>query len=230
MTWRTSLGERVLEGVEASLYLTMTQDAIKYLQETVDLEEIEVMTGAVAFDFATFEQKIVLLHTGLTALLKSEIELPTLTNTIEAAAYFPFAFLRVRLEDEILVNREGWFDQEGDDLKYFYRRLVWSAIEQYVLPKWKEANEEYGDDEAVATFSARSDNLDLWHDAIEELVDRIFWDRDWMVSSNDFEDLDNVDDSLSEAVGLNDYFTERLPTVDANEATAAVTEIQNWKL
>ncbi|MBW4542649.1 MAG: hypothetical protein KME43_26500 [Myxacorys chilensis ATA2-1-KO14] len=230
MTWRTSLGERVLEGVEAALYLAAMQDAVKSLQETLDLEELEVMSGDDTFDFATAEQKIVLLHACLAALLKSGIEPPSLTNTLEAAAYFPFAFLRVRLEDEILVNREGWFDEEGADLKYHYRRLVWSAIEQYVLPRWKAAEEEYGEDEAVATFSIASDNLELWHDAIKELVDRSFWDRDWMVNSGDAEGLDDVDDSLSEAVGLEDYFTDRLPAVSAEQVTAALAKIQGWKI
>lgn len=227
MTWRTSLGERVLEGVEAELYLAAMQDAVMALQGALDLEELEVMSGDATFDFATPEQKIVLLHACLAALLKPEVEPPSLTNTIEAAAYFPFAFLRVRLEEEILVNREGWFDEEGDDLKYFYRRLAWSAIEKYVLPRWRETDEEYGEDEAIATFRIDSDNLDLWRDAIEELVERIFWDRDWIVNSGDAEIME---DSLSEAVGLEDYFSDRLPAVSVEQATAALSEIQNWKL
>ncbi|BAS59515.1 hypothetical protein NIES2135_09550 [Leptolyngbya boryana NIES-2135] len=107
MTWRTQLGDRILKGVEAKLYLTSMQYAIENLEDTRDLEEPEVLTGDRLFDIADFEQKIVLLHRCLAALLSPEIESPMLSNVIEAAAYFPFAFLRMRLEDEIYIEKDS---------------------------------------------------------------------------------------------------------------------------
>jgi hypothetical protein len=62
MTWRTHLGERVLKGIEAEVYLIAMQDAIEHLEDTRDLEEPEVLTGDRLFDIASFEQKVVLLH------------------------------------------------------------------------------------------------------------------------------------------------------------------------
>lgn len=33
MTWRTNLGERVLQGIEAEVYLTAMQDAVEHLED-----------------------------------------------------------------------------------------------------------------------------------------------------------------------------------------------------
>ncbi len=70
MTWDTNLGQRVLEDVEAEVYLTAMQDAIEHLQDTRDLDEPEVLTGDRIFDIASFGQKVVLLHHCLSVLLK----------------------------------------------------------------------------------------------------------------------------------------------------------------
>jgi hypothetical protein len=226
MTWRTHLGERVLKGVEAEVYLTAMQDAIENLEDTRDLEESEVLTGDRIFDIASFEQKVVLLHRCLSALLKPNIEPPMLTNVIEAAAYFPFAFLKMRLEDEIFMEEEEFTQDEK--MTYFYRDLLWEAFEEYCSENWQAGQEEFGFDEELDTFHAHSQNLRLWHIVVDELVDRIFWDRDWALTSNHPEVLDGMEAELSEPLGLNDYFTNRLPAVSVEKAEEALAQIKNW--
>ncbi|MBD1847032.1 hypothetical protein H6F89_27220 [Cyanobacteria bacterium FACHB-63] len=226
MTWRTQLGERVLEGVEAEVYLTAMQDAIEHLEDTRDLEEPEVLTGDRIFDISSFEQKVVLLHQCLSALLDPNIEPPMLTNVVEAAAYFPFAFLKTRLGDEIYLEKEG--PHEEDSLRYFYRNLVWRAFEEYLLTHWQAGQEEFGFDEELDTFHPHSDNLKVWHTVVDQLVDRIFWDRDWAITSNHPEMLDGIEVELSQSLGLDDYFTNRLPRVTPEQAAVALSEIQNW--
>ena len=228
MTWRTNLGERVLEGIEAAVYLAAMQDAIEHLEDTQDLDEPEVLTGDRMFDIASFEQKVVLLHRCLTALLNPEIESPMLTNVVEAAAYFPFAFLKIRLGDEIYLEQEGLHEQES--LRYFYRNLVWRAFEEYLLTNWQAGQEEFGFDEELDTFHPHSDNLRVWHIVVDQLVDRIFWDRDWALTSNHPEVLDGIEEELSQSLELDDYFTNRLPRVTPEQAAAAFAEIQNWRL
>lgn len=155
------------------------------------MEEPEVLTGGSfaprsdrIFDIASFEQKVVLLDRCLSALLKPDIESPMLTNVIEAAAYFPFAFLKMRLEDEIFMEEEGFTQDEK--LTYFYRDLLWKAFEAYCSENWQAGQEEFGFDEELDTFHARSQNLRLWYIVVDELSGsfaprsvRIFWDRDW---------------------------------------------------
>ncbi len=232
MTWHTNIGDRILEGVEAELYLTAMQYAIDYLQDSAEYdEEFDVKTGDRMFDIASFDQKVVLLHRCLLALLSPEVKIPELSNLIEAAAYFPFAFLSARIEEEIELAKGDWFEEdEGEDLRYFHRRLVWKAFEEYVLPNWKAAEEEYGVDEEEAAFSDRSDNFELWEQAIEDLIDRIFWDRDWTVTSTNPQVLDGIDESISVPLGLDDYFSNRLPKVSKEAAAIVLTEIRNWKL
>ncbi len=228
MTWRTHLGKRVLEGVEAEVYLTAMQDSIKNLEDTRDLEESEVLAGDRIFDTANFEQRVVLLHRCLAALLNPEIEPPVLTNVIEAAAYFPFAFLKMRLGDEIYLEKEGLNKEES--LRYFYRDLVWRAFEKYLLTHWQAGQEEFGFDEELDTFHPHSDNLKVWHTVVDGLVDRIFWDRDWALTSNHPEVLDGMEEELSQLLGLGDYFTNRLPQVTPEQAEIAIAEIRSWQL
>ena len=101
MTWRTNLGNRVLEGIEATFYLTAMQHAADYLEDAYEFEDDIVQTYDRMFDLASFDQKIILLHTCLSALLDPSVEDPELSNLIEAAAYFPFSFLRLRVNEEI---------------------------------------------------------------------------------------------------------------------------------
>lgn len=90
--------------------------------------------------------------------------------------------------------------------------------------------EEFGFDEELDTFHSHSDNLSLWHTVVDELVDRIFWDRDWALTSNHPEVLDGIEEELIKPLGLDNYFTNRLPQVTLEQAEVAINEIRNWKL
>jgi hypothetical protein len=232
MTWRTHLGNRVLEGIEAEVYLTAMQHAIDYLQDASEYDEdFEVKTYDRMFDLASFDQKVILLHTCLSALLKPEVEIPEFSNVLEAAAYFPFAFLLIRVEEEIELSKGNWFEEDNEaELRYFYRRLVWKAFEEYVRPRWKAAEAEYGVDEDEVAFNKHSDNFELWDQVIEDLIDRIFWDRDWMVTWSNPQVLDGMEESISQPLGLEGYFTNRLPKVSAEESAIAFIKIRNWAL
>lgn len=239
MTWHTHIGDRILTGIEAEVYLTAMQHAIDYLQDAIEYDDdFDVKTYDRMFDLASFEQKAILLHTCLSALLKPEIEIQDLSNVLEAAAYFPFAFLRRRIAEEIELSQGDWLDKDDDEeLGYFYRRLVWRAVEAYILPPWKAAKEDEVDEAEVA-FNDRSDSPDLWDQAIEDLIDRIFWDRAWMVTWTNPQVLDGIEDEISKPLGLDDYFTNRLPKMSAQESAMplaqrsllALDEIRNWKL
>jgi hypothetical protein len=68
------------------------------------------------------------LHDCLSALLQPEVFPPKLTNVIEAAAFLPFAFLKMRvdeeLEDEVVCGEHEATENTDHDLIYFYRRFI----------------------------------------------------------------------------------------------------------
>jgi hypothetical protein len=230
MTWRTQLGDRILQGAEAALYLNAMQHAVEYLQEMEELEaDIDVLTGDRIFDGASFQQRIALLHTCLSALLQPDFEVPEVTSVLEAAAYFPFAFLKKQIEEEIESEKEGIFEDEK--FKYYYRRLTWSVFEEFIRPSWESAVEEFGQDEEEAKFSDRSTNLFLWNSVIDEMVDRIFWDRDWTISSFAPQLLDGIEETLSQSTDLTEgYLINRLPKVSTVQAEEALSAICGWKI
>jgi hypothetical protein len=108
--------------------------------------------------------------------------------------------------------------------------LVWKAFEKYLLPNWQAGQEEFGFDEELDTFHPHSDNLRIWNTVVDELVDRIFWDHDWALTSSHPEVMDGMEEELSQTLGLDDYFTNRLPRVTPEQVAAAIAEIKNWKL
>lgn len=230
MTWQTSIGDRVLEGIEAEFYLSAMQCAIEYLKSLEEVaDELDVETGDRMFDIANFDQKVVLLHTCLSAFLDPNIEAPKLTNLLEAAAYFPFAVLLTEINLEIDSDEAGEFDDD-EMHRYFYRQIPWTAFEEYVRPNWQASAEDDDVDMKEEAFHFRSNNRELWDEAIEGLLERIFDDRDWMLTSQNPQLLDGIEAFLAEITGLTDYFTNRLPSVTSGQANAAFSAIRNWKL
>ena len=229
ITWDTQLGLRVLQGVEAELYLTALQHTVAYLWDMVKMDnDLDIRTGDRLFDSASIEQKIVLLHQCLSALLKPEIPAPPLTNVMEAAAFLPFAFLQMRIEEEV-EDEMDWAGQKGDDddFIYFYRRLVWTAYNALT-----PSSQQIVDDEGEEPFCLdwHSINIDDWEDAIDRLADFIFYDRDWQVTSLHPQLLDGLDKGFSEQTGIfEDYVSNRLPKVSSEQVATALSEIQHWQ-
>lgn len=230
MTWDTQLGLRVLRGTEAELYLTALQHTVAYLWDIVKLDDdLNIRTGDRIFDSASLEQKVVLLHQCLSALLKPEIPAPPLTNVMEAAAFLPFAFLQMRIEEEI-EDEMDWAGQEDDDddFIYFYRQLVGNAYNTLIPSSQQTIDDE---DEEPFYLDWRSTHFSDWEDAVDCLADFIFYDRDWQVTSLRPQLLDGLEEDFSQKTGiLDDYITNRLPTVTEEQAVQSMTRIQNWNL
>jgi hypothetical protein len=228
--WTTNDGLRVLEGAEAEFYVEAMQLAVDYLQEYAEFDdEVDVLTHDRIFDSANFEQKLVLLHCCLSALLDPTIEAPVLTNVVEAAAYFPFAFIQMRVEEEIELAETDFAD-EPEDMKYYYRHLVWKPFAKYVLPSWQQSDAEFTDVENdLPAYDVHSKDLSFWEETIDRLADRIFWDRDWEMTSIRPQILDGIDPRVGEPIGLtDDYVTNRLPKISQAQSLEALEAIRNW--
>jgi hypothetical protein len=227
MTLHTSLGPRILTGLEAVFYLAATQEALEYLIEWRECaDDLDVVTGDRIFDMANFNQKVFLLQTCLSALLDPQIPPPRQTNLLEATVYFPFAFIKAAISQEIDYPVEF-----SDDARYHCREMVWPIFEALVQPRWKAADVEYGENEEINAFHRRSDNYSLWESVIEDLEEGLFEDHDWQLTSITPQILDGLEESLGERFGIApDYITNRLPQVSDAEAKAACQIIQSWQL
>jgi hypothetical protein len=233
MTWDTQLGLRSLSGVEAEFYLTAMQMTVDYLMEMAEMEEEpDFETGDRIFDSASFAQKAVLLHQCLSALLKPEVPAPQLTNLTEASAFAPFAFILMRIGEE-LEEESFWLKDEkyktDEDLIYSYRQLAWNAYDRLVLA----SREPWEDDPDEEEFRLDYHTMDepLWINVIDELASRIFFDRDWYITSYHPQLLDGMTEEFSEITDVaSSYITNRLPIVTPEQVQAALVEIRNWKL
>ena len=184
------------------------------------------------FDNASFEQKVVLLHRCLVALLDPTVEAPMLTNVLEAAAYLPFTYILAQVKEEIACE-EFDADSEPDEFTYSYREMVWKPFSAYLLPTWQESDRlaeiEEAEDYEPIVYDVHSRDLSLWTQIIDDLVDRIFWDRDWQLTFTNPQILDGIDPAVGEPIDLtDDYITNRLPKVSPEQAREALTAIRKW--
>jgi hypothetical protein len=221
--WRTSIGNRVLEGLERSFYLELMKFSIDELTQFNEIDRLDLapITGDRIFDSATFGQRIILLHDVLCALLDPSVAIPKHNNVIEAAAYFPFAVLRDRLELEI----ESELFDDPNDSDYYWREFIWLMFEKYSRADWEEDKDE--DNPKLLIDGYRSNNLELFRSIIEDLEERIFWDMDWQDSYHSPQILDGVEPAVEEVMRYGDYFTTHLPKTTKLEVDAAVKYIKN---
>lgn len=223
--WHTQLGDRVLEAKEAAFYLLAAQETISMLQE-ITPDEIEwwlPFTWDAVFDAAQSEQKIILLHQVLLALLDPKIPPPELTNVIEAAVYLPFQVMKNKVEEEIDLAKDlAWEEEQGMD-RYWYRRFI---LETCKSLNWKID----ADIERPRVRSPQSTNVDLWIEAIKALESRIFWDDDWKVTTSCPGILEGKRPDVVRLGGLETYLTPQLPKTNKAQAVMAVQAIYCWKL
>jgi hypothetical protein len=247
MTWHTSGGDRVLEGTEAKLYLAALQLSFEPEFEFGDWRDCQLWgyTGNDFFHRASLNQQIFLINYCLKALLNPDIPMPKLNHTLEAAAFYPFAYLEAMIKEEIdNENREKIQSREIDDKSdYLYRRMVWEAFEELELPMLLESDREEGyineeddteEEENIDKFyqvKYKSTDWRSWEFAVGCLADNIFWDTDWEMVSYQPELLDGMDYNLSANLGIDEgYFSNRLPKVTDEQAEALLEEIMYWDL
>ena len=223
--WHTQLGERVLEAKEAAFYLLATQEAVSMLQEPT-LDEMNLWlpsTWDTVFDNAQSEQKIILLHQVLLALLDPKIPQPELTNVIEAAVYLPFQVMKMKVEEEIDLAKDlAWEEEQGIN-RYWYRSLI---LETCKSLNWKID----ADIERPKIRSSHSTNVDLWIEAIEALESRIFWDDDWKITTRCPGILEGKRPDIVQLGGLKTYLTSQLPETNKAQVVMAVQAIYCWQL
>jgi hypothetical protein len=167
--WRTSAGDRTLKGIEAEVYLTALREFASELREERDEHESAVRV----FNRLSFGQRVGLLEDVTAALLDDGIPTPEHTAANEAAIYAVYRHLHSLVLDELMAS------QDGKETFLEFRTLL------------HKAGTELGIEEMPDPDCADEQE---WDNVVEELSDRVLWDRD-------FEDEDSFVDAVRD-VGL----------------------------
>lgn len=149
--WRTPDGDRVLRKTEARLF----QKGLASLVAWFDVDD-QWSVGVEVFDKLSHAEKLASLENVASALLEEGIAAPKHTAVGEGAIAAVYAQIMGAIDVEI---------DEGEGAKEVRELVLHTAVEC-----------ELG--EFAPPVSSKNDRK--WKDLIEELLDRILWDRDWM--------------------------------------------------
>jgi hypothetical protein len=221
--WHTVTGDRVLESWERAYYVELMAAAtnrLVYLIEDYGESDLVPSTGDRMFDSASLGEKVVLLRSSLQALIDPLISIPDPQCFDEAAAYFPFAFLLDAIDDEIGAAEPG-----GDYWRAFLCRIHGECCETEGSSPYDDFDEELGEEPLIAPTRTSVD-LHEFYSMIEDLANRIFWDRDWQVTSCSPEVLDGVQPEIEAQMGFGDnYFSTKLPKANRSQIVEAINYI-----
>ena len=149
--WRTSCGERTLEGAEANVFA----EALWSLLDEVSLSESDdCELGVSAFDGLTYGQKVSVLSIVGKGLLRKDVPPVDLTAVLEGGIAVVFEHLRNMITVEI--------DMPG--LGTNWRELAVAARREM---------------EAEEIPAPTCGDLEEWDIEIEELADCVLWDADY---------------------------------------------------
>ncbi|MDB5338906.1 MAG: hypothetical protein JWN70_4525 [Planctomycetaceae bacterium] len=159
MTWRTNIGERVIEGHEALL----RREAIATMKELFD-EELEEDVDPWSFGVPLFDSleplvKLALLAEVGWALLRPTKECPALSAVNESVIGAIFSHIEQSIEFEIDCHDDAEIDPSS------WRQLTLNVLK------------EIGEDEDL--HSANCLDSEEWDISLEVLRERILWDEDF---------------------------------------------------
>ncbi|QDT53606.1 hypothetical protein Pan44_16280 [Caulifigura coniformis] len=193
--WRMQSGDRVLTPAEWCCLAIGVDYLFDQVQADVDDETDETETGIAVFDRLTAEQKVLILAETAEALVRQNVPCPELNAVREGTVAAMFASLELMLGFEVEIDE---------------RSSVRWALQAALADDPPE--------EMPATSC--NDGSD-WQPLVEYFMDRVLWDRDFMVE--EMADLDpdvaaEVDDHLRFGDG---YFSAVAAEPDAAMLKAA---------
>ena len=90
---------------------------------------------------------------------------------------------------------------------------------------------EFEEEEDILPIEVDCEDSLEWENCIDELADRIFWDRDWQVTYNHPQLLDGIEEEFANQTGISeDYVQNRLPKVTAAEVELALQKILDCRI
>ena len=202
--WRMPDGDRVLTEAEWALFRAGLGLLRDFIEQDISAQTDDAETGVPVFDRLTPEQKLALLADTARALRDPAVPAPHHTAANEAAIMAVFSTLRGDLEAELDLA-----GMEADDPPLAVRRLLRAACDGM------DGREEPLPD-------PHSTDREAWDWLLQEVEDRVFWDRDFDVGDA-FLDLPPEQARVRlEGFGIDpDYYLAVPPEPDGAGLTAA---------
>ena len=196
----------MLLGTEAVVFL----ESVGYLRDMISVAvEIDepYRSGVLPFDSLQPTQQMAAMYQVVTALLKPDVPAPRLNAVLEGTVYVIYRELVTLIELEIDSTRLD------DDPQHRIRAAVQAGLRCPIVTEdrpWQEFEEEN-----FVRPDIDCDEIDAWEDEVEELADRVLWDRDFLLEPI-LMDMDPLKSGLiKQHLGVgDDYFA--IPAPDAN--------------
>ena len=196
--WHTNCGDRTLEGAEARLFAEALWDFVSELE----VEEGDYDMGLDVFDRLTYGQKVSLLSTIATGLLKPDVPIHKLTAVVEGAIAAVFNHLNTSVMLEI----------DMPEIKSNWRKMILAARRQVGaedLPK-----EDCEDEQE-------------WLIEIEALSELILWDADYEDENLYIDKPPEEAQALKDFMRIRDeYFLEIPEDLKPKEIKAKLAEVK----
>jgi len=164
--WKTSSGERRLQGLERRLFLTGAVALEELLRVAIQTDD-DIAVGVAPFDGLALDRRRWLLLQVAVAL-GSDQPAPELNALSESAVMAVFATVKIN------IGAESGVDALPEQVRARWRRLVREAW----MDRCSDQTRRYDRDEGYRQAET-SYNFQEWSDKIEDLADRILWDRDF---------------------------------------------------
>ncbi len=179
--WSTPEGDRVIQGYEAALIreaVGVMIDELELLADQTAFPPLEF--GIPVWDGLTWQQKLATLDQVLRHLLQPLLPPLPLTAIYESAVGAIFEKIKCGIEIELdleLMETESEFHDSDNS----WRTLVLLAFDE---PRYAEDGTMSGDwvDDLDSEFyptGPEDVRKDLWFNVVENLADRLLWDRDY---------------------------------------------------
>lgn len=197
--WRTSCGDRTLEGAEAKLFAEVLWDLIA--ESNLD-ESDDYQVGIQVFDRLTYGQKISVLSTIGNGLLKREVPPVKLTAVVEGGIAAIFQHLKISIIVEI---------DEPEFGTSWRKKVV------------KVRKEHEGEDNS----SPKCRDIKEWVIEIDELVDRILWDADFDDEDLFIDAIPEKTEMLQKMTGISqEYYLDIAEDLGEKEIKIKLTELR----
>ena len=197
--WRTSCGDRTLEGAEAKLFAESLWDLI----EVSNLDECDdYQVGIKVFDRLTYGQKVSVLSIIGNGLLRKEVPPVKLTAVVEGAIAAIFEHLKTTI---IVEMDEPEFGTTWRNKVVVVRKEV--GGEDIPSPKYRD--------------------LEEWEIEIGELEDRILWDADFDYEDLYMDDFPERTEMLKTMARISqDYYLEITEDLEEREIKIKLRELK----
>jgi hypothetical protein len=208
--WRTSQGERVLNGAEWNLFREGLAELWDTLEDDFDGDDAS-NSGHAAFDALQPGQKLAMLALVGQALHDEAVPAPAHTAHNEATIAAVFDQISLGIVQE--VTDEGTLP---DDMAEFWRRLV------------REAWMGIADSSMHPRLSPSCVDIEAWSTIVDLLSEQILWDYDFAMGDR-FLDADPEESRAAmQEMGIQpDYFTEIAPDPNDRELHEARQILQH---